>query len=649
MRKKRSPDHVIVYRYLPLRPCQHREVVCDDVDETPSAFFHVLPRAVNIVWCPCLFICFLLLLLALLRWDDHRCATSADCGESNACVEATCVDGSCKRVSIDNCCLRDEECDVLSPCSKGICDERFHSCVLTPVIGACDDNNACTQLDTCANGTCGGVPIDCAIDNACRVHSCDPRVGCVYSNKVDGTVCDTSDACSQTGTCVSGVCAAAPVDCSHLTDGCNVGTCVDGSCQRIPQPGKPCNDHQKCTVNDHCDAAGQCRGVLRDCADGDPCTFDTCSNAAPNDGCVSTHDFDTCQQICSSDDDCDHQFTIPYQCHDGNCLAMDLESQVNFHFTAYTLDSCFANSSWYRLKMDFVLDTEAVDVNGETRYRIIRSAADVTGLFPSAFPNDVLYISSSVYSQQTARTTFSLTTTCADLSTVCYRFVNQKFEFRLSMDDCLPSATWSECLENTATLATGLELSLLDCPLSQNETREVTILPTVTVVKSVDVDHLDPGVFGTRDRAKVLLHTAGVDNPWITDIRLCIPDDQFPGMGECVVNSETAVCPARGCRGTEDYLMWTSDFMIDGVITSAAKTGAFNLATCRPFQQYVDTCAEDAVFCVDDYFSFNFSGVPMYSHNVTVVIDIQYDLCLEGGGVDRRRSVAATPHHCPDL
>jgi hypothetical protein len=45
----------------------------------------------------------------------------------------------------------------------------------------CDDNNACTILDACAAGSCGGTLIVCNDANPCTSDSCDPGSGCIFA------------------------------------------------------------------------------------------------------------------------------------------------------------------------------------------------------------------------------------------------------------------------------------------------------------------------------------------------------------------------------------------------------------------------------------------------------------------------------------
>ena len=57
-----------------------------------------------------------------------------------------------------------------------------NGCVGEPNGTFCNDNNACTQTDTCQAGVCVGTnPLVCSDNNACTADSCDPTKGCVHT------------------------------------------------------------------------------------------------------------------------------------------------------------------------------------------------------------------------------------------------------------------------------------------------------------------------------------------------------------------------------------------------------------------------------------------------------------------------------------
>jgi hypothetical protein len=100
----------------------------------------------------------------------------------------------------------------------------------------CDDQNACTQSDTCQNGYCVGAnPIVCApIDQCHAAGMCNPTSGaCSPVLKPNGTACDDGNLCTQSDSCQNGTCTgASPVVCSPLDQCHSAGTCVPstGTC-----------------------------------------------------------------------------------------------------------------------------------------------------------------------------------------------------------------------------------------------------------------------------------------------------------------------------------------------------------------------------------------------------------------------------------
>ena len=90
---------------------------------------------------------------------------------------------------------------------------------------ACNDGSACTQTDTCMAGVCTGMnPVTCpAPPDACHDNGvCNPMTGaCSFPFKADGTACDDGNPCTQMDTCQMGVChAGAPMQCP-APDGCH--------------------------------------------------------------------------------------------------------------------------------------------------------------------------------------------------------------------------------------------------------------------------------------------------------------------------------------------------------------------------------------------------------------------------------------------
>jgi hypothetical protein len=103
---------------------------------------------------------------------------------------------------------------------------------------ACDDGNACTQLDSCSGGVCVGEnPVTCtAIDSCHTAGACNPASG-VCSNPAkpngascsDGNACTVGDACNNSAVCVPGPAADCDDGNACTADTCDTTTgCVHG-------------------------------------------------------------------------------------------------------------------------------------------------------------------------------------------------------------------------------------------------------------------------------------------------------------------------------------------------------------------------------------------------------------------------------------
>ena len=192
---------------------------------------------------------------------DGICCDGACSGGCESCLakDTGSVDGQCKPIVAgsdpDNACIAMEastcgftgQCDgkgacakyaIGTPCTDAVCGangtlQAAGVCGISgckkPSLVACDDGDACTIGDGCADGACTkGSKKSCDDGNACTDDSCDAKKGCVFgANNApcsDGNVCTLNDACGA-GSCVSG----AGKNCD---DGvaCSLDTCSGGSC-----------------------------------------------------------------------------------------------------------------------------------------------------------------------------------------------------------------------------------------------------------------------------------------------------------------------------------------------------------------------------------------------------------------------------------
>ena len=135
----------------------------------------------------------------------------------------------------------------------------------TPLLSAdgtsCFDGNPCTSMDRCSSGRCiSGPPLTCDDGNPCTTDSCNPAIGCLFTN--NSNICEDGNACT-------------------LDDLCSGGECHPG---RVADPKTDCNDNNACTT-DWCDGDIGCMHAPIMCRDGNPSTIDSCD---PRRGCVFT-------------------------------------------------------------------------------------------------------------------------------------------------------------------------------------------------------------------------------------------------------------------------------------------------------------------------------------------------------------------------
>ncbi len=229
-------------------------------------------------------------------------ANSDGCNDGDACtVGDQCVDGVC--VGGD-----EQVCDDGNICTDDACDP-VKGCVHLGNDGECDDGNACTTGDYCDEGLCVSVGmLSCDDENICTSDQCFPVVGCQHS-AIAGP-CDDGNPCTAGDLCINGVCISGDLlDCddgNHCTD----DLCDEaGQCQHIVNDSE-CDDGNSCTKGDHCVEGACTYGALLDCDDDNVCTTDACD---PLQGCLHLLN----DAPCSDDNLC----TTGDYCSLGECVA----------------------------------------------------------------------------------------------------------------------------------------------------------------------------------------------------------------------------------------------------------------------------------------------------------------------------------------
>ncbi len=170
-------------------------------------------------------------------------------------------------------CTVSADCPAVDQCHTASCVGGFCVDANKPNGTACDDQNACTRLDTCQSGTCAGPAVTCTALDGCHAPGvCDPDGGvCSNPDRPDNWACNDSRSCTTGDRCVAGVCTPVTNTCQCssnadcvASDQCHdAGTCTvsTGVCTSPVRPnGSSCDDGNGCTQVDACQA-GTCTGA----------------------------------------------------------------------------------------------------------------------------------------------------------------------------------------------------------------------------------------------------------------------------------------------------------------------------------------------------------------------------------------------------
>jgi hypothetical protein len=277
---------------------------------------------------------------------------TAPCDDGSLCtLEDACSGGVCAGAKALNC---DDE----DPCTDDSC-HALSGCQHAFNVAPCNDGNPCTQGTLCAQGLClGGEAVSCDDNNPCTDDFCTPPTGCVHPHNT--APCDDGNACTTGDQCADGICEpGGPTVCNDLNP-CTDDVCdVDVGCLALPNTA-PCEDGDLCTTPDSC-VDGQCQaGGPASCDDQNPCTDDSCDSDV---GCVHSDNTLGCDDLdaCTLDDLCVAGVCVgsnPPVCDDGNSCTED-SCQADVGCTFVPIVPCCGDGS-----VDGEEQCDAGDENG---------------------------------------------------------------------------------------------------------------------------------------------------------------------------------------------------------------------------------------------------------------------------------------------
>ncbi len=202
----------------------------------------------------------------------HKALDESACDDGNACTTTDkCVNGVCSGTT--------KSCDDNNPCTVDSCSKSTGSCSNQQQDGAlCDDGNVCTVGDICQAGKCATAQKVCNDGNPCTSDSCDPQLGCVFTDSQGGDSCEDSDPCTIGDKCINAACQPGPKKTCDDNNICSNDWCdkTTGDCQHAISGQIYCSDNDACTFQDVC-LGTACKGTPKNCDDGNACTEDVCT------------------------------------------------------------------------------------------------------------------------------------------------------------------------------------------------------------------------------------------------------------------------------------------------------------------------------------------------------------------------------------
>jgi hypothetical protein len=192
--------------------------------------------------------------------DDANPCTTDSCNPDSGCLH-TPSEGICN--DDDLCTLGDFcqngkctggqplDCDDANVCTQDLCAGDA-GCQHTPLSDLeCDDANPCTTIDLCLEGTClGNGEKDCDDGEVCTDDACTDGIGCVYND--NNATCEDNNACTLVDICANGSCYGSESPTCNDGNKCTEDACLPpGGC--LYTPIVPCCGDNQIDVPEECD------------------------------------------------------------------------------------------------------------------------------------------------------------------------------------------------------------------------------------------------------------------------------------------------------------------------------------------------------------------------------------------------------------
>lgn len=124
------------------------------------------------------------------------------CDDGNACTSDDCDVAGCRNDPLPDGTWCAQGSGGYASCQTGACQPA--ECLDD---SHCDDGNVCNGLETCsASGCATGMALHCGAPSQCASPACDLLLGCVSIPSADGTPCDDGDKWTSNDHCEAGVC-----------------------------------------------------------------------------------------------------------------------------------------------------------------------------------------------------------------------------------------------------------------------------------------------------------------------------------------------------------------------------------------------------------------------------------------------------------